>query len=522
MSLKIKEKISSKYPISFSLNLLLAGWCIIIAGIAAWSYKTIYDETKILARREAFKGYEKDIMFRSWASMHGGVYVPVSPETQPNPFLSNIPDRDITTPSNKQLTLMNPAYMNRQINELSYKKLGIMGHITSLNPIRKENSPDQWETEALKSFEQEGKEFYGFDNINNEKYFRYMAPLVAEQGCLKCHATQGYKLGDIRGGISSSIPWKNYEASINTQTTKVLLGYGILWLIGFVGISLVKRRFIIYITRRDLYENEMRKLNDELSVSKNTIEESLKERDTFIDKITKANEELLKTNSEKDKFFSIIAHDLRSPFQGFVGLTEIFAEGINDFPQEELAKLSKEMNVSANNLYKLLRNLLDWAKMQQDRMDFNPAKINLHEIVSQNIEISTHNSGKKGITIFNEIPKDQTLVADEAMLNSILRNLLSNAVKFTPKEGSIYFRCHINDSGMTEISVTDTGIGMCDDLLNKLFKIEEKVGRIGTNGEPSTGLGLLLSKEFVEKHGGTIWALSEEGKGSTFYFTIPN
>jgi signal transduction histidine kinase len=509
------------YPMSVSLNLLLVGWTIIILGISIWTHKSIYSETLVLAHREAYKGYEKDVMFREWATKHGGVYVPITEETQPNPYLSNISERDITTTTNKKLTLMNPAYITRQVHELSFEKIGIKGHITSLQPIRKENKADQWETKALNEFEKGAEEYSGFDYINGEKHFRFMAPLFTTKGCLKCHADQGYKIGDIRGGISSTVPWENYNKSIISQSTKVFIGYGILWFIGFIGISMVKKKFIIYITRRYLYEEEMQKLNEELMLTKSVIEDNLQERNSFIEEITSANEKLSMINSEKDKFFSIIAHDLKSPFVGLIGLTEIVASDPESFTKEELYRMNGEIHSSAKNLFKLLQNLLEWSQMQKGIVDFNPQKLNLAEVVKLNSNLLEYNIKQKEILLESNVNPAISVFADENMLNSILRNLLTNAIKFTARKGKVFVGINKHENNMIEIFVSDTGIGMSSEMREKLFKIEEKVGRKGTDGEQSTGLGLMLCKEFVEKHGGKIWVESEEGKGSKFIFSLP-
>jgi len=245
------------------------------------------------------------------------------------------------------------------------------------------------------------------------------------------------------------------------------------------------------------------------------------ERKEMEEKLHKLNEELKELNNTKDKLFSIIAHDLRSPFIGFIGLTEMMAEGVVNFSQEELSNLSKEMQKSAEDLLKLLTNLLDWARMQQDNIILSPIKIELSEIISQNINLMTVRSEQKKVEIICDIVNNQTVYADEAMLNSILCNLLSNALKFTSKGGKVIVKSKETNNDMMEISVIDTGIGMPTELCSKLFKIDEKVGRKGTEGETSTGLGLMLCKEFVEKHGGKIWVESQINMGSTFNFTLP-
>ncbi len=237
--------------------------------------------------------------------------------------------------------------------------------------------------------------------------------------------------------------------------------------------------------------------------------------------LTTAKENLEKLNSEKDKFFSIISHDLKSPFLGFLGLTEIIAEDAENFSPQQLKKFGHDMHQTANNLFKLLKNLLEWSQMQQGSLSFQPKKLSLNKLVAENIATMKERSEQKGISITFETTPVIEVNADERMLNSILLNLLSNAVKFTYRHGKISITIKETADNRAEISVRDTGMGMQKSELERLFKIDEKVGAIGTEGELSTGLGLLLCKEFVEKHGGTIRAESEEGKGSMFCFTLP-
>jgi len=241
----------------------------------------------------------------------------------------------------------------------------------------------------------------------------------------------------------------------------------------------------------------------------------------FNEELTDTKEKLEKINSEKDRLFSIIAHNLKSPFQGFLGLTESMAENINSFSQTELSDIGREMHITSKNLFRLLSNVLEWACMQQGLINLNPVEIVLSEIISQNIDSIIKRGEQKEIEIIHEVDKNQIVFADETMLNSILRNLLSNAIKFTKQGGKVSVSSKETENNMVEISVTDSGIGMSEDLSEKLFKIDEKVGRKGTNGESSTGLGLLLCKEFVEKHGGRIRVESRKGEGSIFSFTIP-
>lgn len=171
-----------------------------------------FEAAREYARIEGKASYNKDLLYRRWAASHGGVYVPVTDSTPPSPYLSFIPDRDIETTSGKKLTLVNPAYMTRQVHTLANAEYGVKGHITSLNPIRPGNKPDAWEKNALLLFEKGVKEHSGLEVMNNIEYLRFMQPMVVEKSCMKCHAGQGYKVGQIRGGISVSVPMDKYKA----------------------------------------------------------------------------------------------------------------------------------------------------------------------------------------------------------------------------------------------------------------------------------------------------------------------
>jgi len=195
-------------------------------------------------------------------------------------------------------------------------------------------------------------------------------------------------------------------------------------------------------------------------------------------------------------------------------------EEINILSKNELTDMSSELNKSANNLFKLLQNLLEWSQMQKGTINFAPQEWKLCEIIKQSYENMEQRAAQKGIELECIIPDNIKVYADEKMLNTIVRNLISNAVKFTRADGKVIVSAKDLDNGSVEVSIKDTGVGMSDEEVKKLFKLDEKVRKTGTDGEPSTGLGLLLCKEFVEKHDGRIWVESTAGAGSTFYFTV--
>lgn len=226
-------------------------------------------------------------------------------------------------------------------------------------------------------------------------------------------------------------------------------------------------------------------------------------------------------NSQKDKFYSIIAHDLRGPFNGFLGLTELMAEDIDLMSTEDIKFAAVNMRSSAKNLFALLENLLEWSRMEQDLIPFVTKEYPLKSVLLDSIITLQDIADKKEISITTSISNSATLFADKNMFQAIIRNIVLNAIKFTQKKGSIHIQDK-EDLYNTVIIVKDTGIGMDQKMVQDLFKLDVRNNRIGTEDEPSTGLGLILCKEFIEKHKGKIWVESEEGKGSTFYISFPN
>jgi PAS domain S-box-containing protein len=218
--------------------ILLSIWTIFVALVLSWSLFNQKRGTLDVALNHARSAFQRDLVYRRWVTNHGGVYAPITEKIPPNPYLAHLEERDITTPSGLPLTLINPAYMTRQVHELGMEAYGLQGHITSLNPIRSENAADAWETEALRSFEQGVTEVNSVEELDGVAHMRLMRPLITEKGCLKCHADQGYKEGDVRGGISVSVPMPPLLAIARTQAATTTLGHGLLWLLGTCGIVL--------------------------------------------------------------------------------------------------------------------------------------------------------------------------------------------------------------------------------------------------------------------------------------------
>jgi len=246
---------------------------------------------------------------------------------------------------------------------------------------------------------------------------------------------------------------------------------------------------------------------------------ALENADTFR-LIKQQNFELQESNATKDKLFSIIAHDLKNPFTVILSLSETLSDTFRDLNEDELEECLKKMHNSAQKIYELLANLLTWSRSQTGKIQFNPERLKLNQLVQEVTELLRNQYEMKNISLNVDIDADLMVLADSNMLNTVMRNLISNAVKYTNNGGIINVSGNAGDDSI-QVTIKDNGIGIHSDTIDKLFRIEHKISSPGTSNERGTGLGLILCKEFVEKHGGRIWLASELGKGSSFYFTIP-
>lgn len=260
--------------------------------------------------------------------------------------------------------------------------------------------------------------------------------------------------------------------------------------------------------------------NDKREVEIIGVSRNIEQRKLMEQELRHNEQHLQELNATKDKLFSIIAHDLKNPLGNFKQITQLLADTYMNFSDAERQDVLQMMKDSAHNLYALLENLLDWSRSQRGHIRFRPVFLHLFTVVESICNIMKAQAFNKRIILKNTVDTDFTLAADANLLSTILRNLISNAIKFTPDGGTITISL-TSHYGDPVIAVRDTGVGMSPEQINKLFSLNENTSSLGTAKEQGTGLGLILCKEFIEKHGGTITVASEPGKGSTFSFTLP-
>jgi signal transduction histidine kinase len=229
---------------------------------------------------------------------------------------------------------------------------------------------------------------------------------------------------------------------------------------------------------------------------------------------------LQELNATKDKFFSIIGHDLKGPLNSLTSFSSLLINHTDSLSKEEIKMLAKDLDKSLKNLFSLLENLLEWSRSQTGNIEFKPEVFDLTALMTENQTLLKTQAQNKNIVIENQYTDKLNVHAHRHSVNTVVRNLISNAIKFTPKDGKITLNLQRLEKDI-KVSIADTGVGMSEEVMKKLFRIDTKHSTKGTADEKGTGLGLILCKEFIEKNGGRIWVESTEGKGSVFYFTLP-
>ena len=486
-------------------------WSVIVLGSLYWniSQNSIFMDK--LIKKEAVANFNKDKAFRFWASSHGGLYVKQDEKTPANPNLSHILERDLTTPSGKKLTLMNPAYAMRQMMDDFPDDYGVKGRIVSDKPLWAPNTPDDWEAKAIESFKKGSKEEFEYSMKNGEKYLRLMRPLMAEKSCLKCHDFQGYKEGDVRGGVGVMVKATPYQQEFQKNRFSLIVSHSIIYIVGFLLIIFAGINLDRYINRLEEEQLKVQEANDILDVK-------VKERTCDLEL---ANIQLRELDKLKSMFVASMSHELRTPLNSIIGFTGVLLQGmtgeLNDKQKEQLRRVKK----AGEHLLSLISDVIDISKIEAGRVEAVLDSFLLSEIIADAKDEIEVVAKPKNLDIIVEMRQDIKLHTDKRRLYQCLLNYLSNAVKFTEKSGNIIIRVEELKEKVA-ISVIDNGIGISKEDQSKLFEAFERLDthlRVKVGG---TGLGLYLTRKITEDLlEGTVWVESEEGMSSTFGLSIP-
>ncbi len=472
---------NSDFVILLRNSVLIAlSWTILCILSGYWNISTEKKKTLELAHKEALTVLNKDQAFRFWATDHEGVYVPVTETTSPNEYLSHIQERDLVTPNGKQLTLMNPAYMLRQVMSHYAALYSAKGHLTSLKALNPINKPDAWEKKALQRFNDGEEEVMAVALIEGNQFLRFMRPMYTKVGCLKCHAHQGYKLGDVRGGVSVSIPLAPYR---EIETRSILKLYITHLFFFFSGISVVIFSYC---------RNKQRIIRQ-------------------IDA-----DQILLEHSEKIKMFAYsVVHDLKNPVIVIHGLTNLLRKKYQGVLNEKGRDYCEKIAKSAAQLELLVEQLNVYISAKEHPLTI--IELDLLEIC-QTVREEYDSQFRERNILWVEPSQASTIRADKIAILRIIRNFVDNALKYGGDGLSRIDVIYRESEELHTLCVANDGKAILPgDFQNLFVQFKRDCADYKVEG---VGLGLAIIKELVELHDGEVWGESDGRKGANFCFTI--
>lgn len=475
-------------------------WTVIIGSILIRDWRNAQEHAQDLAKKEARIHFNKDLAFRRWATRHGGVYVATDERTPPNPGLSHIPERDIETPSGKKLTLMNPAYIMRQAMSEYAELYGVQGKITSLKLINPNNAADAWESAALQQFEQGAKELSEFSEINGQPVLRLMGALRTEQGCLKCHAFQGYKVGDARGGVSVTVPMRPYLDDARNGIRANLLPLGIIWLLGLAAVAALSLQVRSRLMQQHLAEAEL-------------------ERRSLA---------IFRANADLTRFAEVSAHHLMEPTRRLTSYTQRLRASLSGLPalreDEEVRASLETLERDAGHLRGLVRDIQLYLAAGEPRGEVRVEDANAALLaVEQRYAPQIAACGAK----FDAAPLPPANL-DRPRLMDLFALLLENALRHgrpTDPQLTPHIRIHGEREGsLSRYHVSDNGPGIPEQYQQRVFEIFERLGhgRAETGVDAGTGIGLSIARRIVESRHGKIWIENLPLGGAMVVFELPD
>jgi two-component system, sensor histidine kinase and response regulator len=492
----------------FLLGIL--AWTALLVCSGVWNVYMIRANTQRVVQNVGEAFFQEILLTRAWNAQYGGVYVPVTPETQPNPYL-NVPDRDVVTTTGVYLTKINPAYMTRQIAELARKENDVIYHITSLKPIRPQNAADAWETRILQQFETDRRP--QLEWLPPANVYRYMAPLRVDRTCLPCHAQQGYQEGDVRGGISVTMPAQAYRDNARAEELAVSGVHLLFWCLGSVGLG-------VFGQSRTQQLRTLHQKNAEL-------QHEIDERKQTEVALMQAKAEAETAHRLKSEFLANVSHEVRTPMNAILGFTDILAEKLD---QPQYQHYLANIRSSGKALLNLLSDLLDLSKFEAEQSGLHLEPVYFDQLLGEIRDLFWPEIEAKNLAFQLDIPPTlpQAVCADRIRLKQLLINLVSNAIKFTAQGtitvtmGSETLRMSPDAPVNLSIAVADTGIGIPPDQYDAIFETFSHHESAQRRKYGGVGIGLAMAKRLAELMHGTLTVQSTVGRGSVFQVWLPN
>lgn len=530
-----------RVPLNLTIKFILFISIVVGTVLAISFYVVSLHQEKILINQienEAKTVAQQIILMRKWIADRGGILVEKLTDDKPNPYLFDvglIPEvKDI---DGKTYLVRNPALVTRELSEYAEKMVSHKFRIVSLKPINPSNTPNSVELNALKLFEHKKLSSYSeIVELDGEKIFIYVCPLITEQSCLQCHVRQGYKVGDIRGALSIAIPIDKILNEVSLNKNKLLF---IMFITIFSLIIVVTVLVNLYISRplnwfkKSIKEfKEGKEIHKEVLLTGDEFEEISK---TFLemvrelkdyhqslqDKIREAikeleevNKQLLELNTKKSDFIASAAHELRTPLTSIKGAVDYLLQTVKESKDTEtISQFLEIIRRNSERLIRMVRNMLDLERIESGIMEFNFQLFNLKEVIEDTV--SELMQSERVIKLNMEISENLFVYADADRIQQVISNLLINALNFSPDNSDVTIRGYLKEDKVW-VEVIDNGPGIEREEQDKIFKKFYK----GKNSQ-GTGLGLAISRAIIESHNGLLSVRSEVGKGSCFYFWIP-
>lgn len=473
-------------------------WILLVGASLAFSLRMLEQQAERVAWERARMLFDVVETTRLWNARHGGLYAPAGPDTEPNPYLDD-PQRDVHI-GGVLYTKINPAYMTRQLSELVQGRQGVTFSITSLTPINPANRPDAWEVGALKRFENGEGEILELVGGPTDGQFRFMAPLVTEEPCLQCHRKQDYQLGDIRGGISVSMPAVQVFDEFAVQRRQLLVLHGVMFMLLTGGTLMFLAR-----VRRNWTMLAAAKAEQEAKVTQRTTE------------LREVNEALKRSNTELETFAYAISHDLQEPLRMVGSYAGVIQRRYGNVLDAEGREFLGYLTGGAERMRGMINDLLAYSRVDRQALEAQPVELQtVADAALGNLAAAVRETG----AVVHVDLHGRSVLGDASQLLRLLQNLLGNALKYAHPERApiITMTAEPAGPGMLRVTVADNGLGVPAEARERVFGIFQRLNR---NASPGTGMGLALCRRIVERHGGRIWVENAEGGGAAFRFTLP-